>query len=483
MGKLKTSGFTLVELLVVITILAILGTIAYISLVGYTKDARNSIRISDMKLIEKSMSVFTSVQWFYPSPDSATDVTYSGSTVTTQWIFGSWVLGIVRGMSEAPLDPTLKLPYSYAVTSDRQQYQLGGVFEWGLFAQNNPVIPQTYAFEWSDFSGYTLGTYLDYARNVKVGSDCYMVTMPSLILWEIPVGAALLPSVEYKYVYISSPHLPAEYNSAFSSVSGAGGFEISEVWNSCNMDSLASLDLYIAQISTAYQPLSSVDRFEDIIFNSTTDSFRKNAADGLVLNDINVNQSIIKVLNSPPPEKFFNEDFTATNGTQLVWAHIPTSWSWSWQLESWSALAYTISLNALQKTDSSSTFVYPSPLPIIETANMRVSFDLVSFGGWDIFIYLRYMDVDNYYRAEINAAGYRIIQRVAWVDGVLENVAQTINPWSNISFEIEWSSPIFFIDNIELSRSPWSEILWIGRPIVDLQNPWASIDNYLLRYR
>gem|GEM_PF-6646777 len=35
---------------------------------------------------------------------------------------------------------------------------------------------------------------------------------------------------------------------------------------------------------------------------------------------------------------------------------------------------------------------------------MKLSFDVVSFGGADIFIYLRYVDGDNYYRAEVSAS-------------------------------------------------------------------------------
>ena len=50
-------AFTLVELVVVITILAILGTIAFISLQWYSSDARNSKRTSDLKNIEKAMSM------------------------------------------------------------------------------------------------------------------------------------------------------------------------------------------------------------------------------------------------------------------------------------------------------------------------------------------------------------------------------------------------------------------------------------------
>ncbi len=42
-------AFTLVELIVVITILAILGTIAFISLQGYSQEARNSKVTSDLR--------------------------------------------------------------------------------------------------------------------------------------------------------------------------------------------------------------------------------------------------------------------------------------------------------------------------------------------------------------------------------------------------------------------------------------------------
>lgn len=47
--------FTLVELIVVITILAILGTIAFISLQGYSGDARNSKRTSDLGNINSAL--------------------------------------------------------------------------------------------------------------------------------------------------------------------------------------------------------------------------------------------------------------------------------------------------------------------------------------------------------------------------------------------------------------------------------------------
>ncbi len=56
------NAFTLVELIVVITILAILGTIAFISLQGYSADARNSKRTSDLGNLQSSISL-KQVEW------------------------------------------------------------------------------------------------------------------------------------------------------------------------------------------------------------------------------------------------------------------------------------------------------------------------------------------------------------------------------------------------------------------------------------
>lgn len=72
-------AFTLVELIVVITILAILGTIAFISLQGYSADARNSKRTSDLGNFQSAMSL-KQVEWV---PLLSFINTQAANTITT----------------------------------------------------------------------------------------------------------------------------------------------------------------------------------------------------------------------------------------------------------------------------------------------------------------------------------------------------------------------------------------------------------------
>jgi prepilin-type N-terminal cleavage/methylation domain-containing protein len=55
--KKTTHAFTLVELIVVITILAILWTIAFVSLTGYTNDAKNGKVVSDLRNLAGAVEV------------------------------------------------------------------------------------------------------------------------------------------------------------------------------------------------------------------------------------------------------------------------------------------------------------------------------------------------------------------------------------------------------------------------------------------
>ncbi|EKE26048.1 MAG: hypothetical protein ACD_4C00459G0012 [uncultured bacterium (gcode 4)] len=91
----STKGFTLVELIVVITILAILGTIAFLSFNGYSTSARDSKRTSDLNSISTKITVWQANGTNiinYVTPNSGPSNSLSGTTITsasTSWLAGN----------------------------------------------------------------------------------------------------------------------------------------------------------------------------------------------------------------------------------------------------------------------------------------------------------------------------------------------------------------------------------------------------------
>jgi len=83
MKKLQ-KGFTLVELIVVITILAILGTIAFISLQGYSQDAKNSKVNSDIR------SLVSAIETKSTSGDITVKNLVDGATLTNHTVTGDF---------------------------------------------------------------------------------------------------------------------------------------------------------------------------------------------------------------------------------------------------------------------------------------------------------------------------------------------------------------------------------------------------------
>jgi type II secretory pathway pseudopilin PulG len=126
--KNTSTAFNLAELIVVITILAILGTIGFISLQGYAQSARESSRISDMRTIEKALLLHQTQYETLPLPDNALTLTVSGSIVAYQGDLGPQTLTAIRQAGEVrdPLDDTL---YTYTLHSNRRDFQLLGFME------------------------------------------------------------------------------------------------------------------------------------------------------------------------------------------------------------------------------------------------------------------------------------------------------------------------------------------------------------------
>ncbi|MDD3645804.1 MAG: leucine-rich repeat protein [Candidatus Gracilibacteria bacterium] len=180
----QKNAFTLVELIVVITILAILSTIAFISLSGYSQSARNSARTTDVKTIEKALQLYGTRNSIYPQPENAQTITYSGEVVYYQGTFGDSPYKEVGNLSNIPLDPLTKEEYIYSTTANYTQYEILAIYEGEIV--NKSILNQAQAAE--VYKPKITGTY----NKIYVKTNSYYIPLPSLINAEVTSASGVV---------------------------------------------------------------------------------------------------------------------------------------------------------------------------------------------------------------------------------------------------------------------------------------------------
>jgi prepilin-type N-terminal cleavage/methylation domain-containing protein len=90
--KQKSKGFTIVELLIVIVVIAILATLVIVTFTGIQQKARDSKRETDIDALDSHLEAFYADNGYYPT---ITDMTSS-----------SWVANNMKGLDPSALtDP------------------------------------------------------------------------------------------------------------------------------------------------------------------------------------------------------------------------------------------------------------------------------------------------------------------------------------------------------------------------------------------
>ena len=79
----QKKGFTLIELIIVVSIIAVLSSLAYISLSGETAQARDSKRQADLKTLENAIAMSNAQGRSISYLDPVTTGTGAGDTITT----------------------------------------------------------------------------------------------------------------------------------------------------------------------------------------------------------------------------------------------------------------------------------------------------------------------------------------------------------------------------------------------------------------
>ncbi len=65
--QLRRTGFTIVELLIVIVVIAVLASITVVAFNGVQARSRDSHRVSDIKQVHKALEVFYATNGYYPA--------------------------------------------------------------------------------------------------------------------------------------------------------------------------------------------------------------------------------------------------------------------------------------------------------------------------------------------------------------------------------------------------------------------------------
>ena len=220
-------AFTLVELVVVIIILAILWTIAFISLEGYGRQTRDSVRVSDLSAMKISLDLFFLDANKYPESSDTFAISYSWAELWKQGTFWDSVFVNIEKLDKAPTDPLTEKPYTYSVTASKQEYQLAGIYESQEVALD--AFWDAYAWE-AEWTAMVTWNYNGVVAKSLIwsgtGTECALITVPSIISNQPSTVTDYEQIVNSGWlVYHGYKNLPGVYKSSRFKVDG--GFDFS----------------------------------------------------------------------------------------------------------------------------------------------------------------------------------------------------------------------------------------------------------------
>lgn len=482
--KKQNIGFTLIELIITITILAILWLIAFLNYKDYSRDSRNSVRLNDVSNIKKVLELFYLNSNFYPDPDNTTDVTYSWWLLWKQWTFSDGMITRLDRFSKVPKDPLIDVDYSYSLFNKKTKYQLALMLEG---KSTISFFPQTYAYTNENVVAFVTGNYDLYDVTSFTWADCYTISSPSMIINNLPINGELQTSTNYNFVYNDSRLLPKNYEERMDMVNPGFWFNVFSVYNKCDALSLSDINTYIVNLSSAYSQFNAVPLFNEVANKARTLEFIKKSLWYLTSNGITVAKDIVAAI-----ENAFIDTFVGNNNDILVWGHVSdTIWEWEFIGTPVNAGSYIINNNMLEKALTNGDIVTPKLLKPKTNADSTSFVKVVNFNGWAITLYSRYIDDDNYYAVTLSPTGYTVFKKVWWVVINLAPVNSTLLDGSVVQFEVvknssntNWVDIKLIINGNELVNNAdnVNTITAIWKELLKLDTAWMVVDDYTLYF-
>lgn len=91
-----SSGFTLVELIIVLTIAIILATLGFVNYISYLRDGNDFKRISDITMIKSQLEIYKkNHSLLYPAGSGSTAIMSGSTVIAEQSFFDTYLAGKV----------------------------------------------------------------------------------------------------------------------------------------------------------------------------------------------------------------------------------------------------------------------------------------------------------------------------------------------------------------------------------------------------
>ncbi|MDO8341341.1 MAG: type II secretion system protein [Candidatus Woesebacteria bacterium] len=127
MKKLK--GFTLVELLVVISLIGVLATLIFANLNAARERARDAVRKSDLRNIQTALRLYYNDNAGYPSNSGYNIIGCGSGASPVSCVYGEAWTRDVTYMNILPDDPLSSQGYSYLGVAGNESYTLSACLE------------------------------------------------------------------------------------------------------------------------------------------------------------------------------------------------------------------------------------------------------------------------------------------------------------------------------------------------------------------
>jgi len=139
--KKISKGFTLIEMLIVITIIALLASLILVGMGGARAKTRDSRRIADLHNVMNALELYYAKNYYYPQ------------SISTWADLDAELIGAGIGVSRIPKDPLTNTGknYEYGVEdTDYQDYVLGAKLETPDIALNEDIDGSVYGIDCDD---------------------------------------------------------------------------------------------------------------------------------------------------------------------------------------------------------------------------------------------------------------------------------------------------------------------------------------------